>query len=137
LLLHRQLLALEQDLLDLLRRAEVEGLAGGLERLLLQREDLLAQRLALRVERAAVEQHAVPLHAKERRHERQLDALVDEGEFLVPGNARMHDVVQREDAVRLLRRVLRGAADVDRAERDARGALAGDLLEGERGPPAM
>src|SRR3954464_10385610 len=93
-LLHGQLLALEQDLLDLLRRAEIEWLSRRLESLLLEREDLFAELLALRVELRAVDEYAVSLDAEEHRHQRQFDLVVDEGELLVAGDARMQHVVQ-------------------------------------------
>src|SRR5690242_4115587 len=101
LFLDRQLLALEQDLLDLLRRAEVERLPRRLEGLLLQSEDLLAELMALRLELRAVEQHAVALHREEHRHKRQFDLVVDVSELLIGRNARLQNVVQREDAVGL------------------------------------
>src|SRR5215213_2819015 len=64
LLLYRQLLPLEENLLDLLGRAEVERLAGGREGLLLDLQDLLAQLVALRLELGPVEQYAIALDAK-------------------------------------------------------------------------
>ena len=65
LLQHGQLHPLEQDLADLLRRAEVERLPGELVRLLLERHHALAELAALRAEQRRVDQHAVALHAEQ------------------------------------------------------------------------
>ena len=137
LLLHRQLLPLEQDLLDLLGRAEVEGLAGRGVGLLFFLQDLLAELVALRLELRPVEQHAVALHAEQHRQRRHLDRAVDEVQLLVLLDLREQQLVQGEDAVGLAGRVLGGARDVHRGERNARGALAGDLVVAEQRPAAM
>ena len=134
LLLHRQLLPLEQDLLDLLGRVQVERLAGGGVGLLLELEHLPAELVALRLELGAIEQHAVPLHPEQHRHHRHLDGLVDAPQGFLGGDARMQRRVHRERAIGILGRVLGRALHAHRRERDARRALAGDLVVGDRLP---
>ena len=137
LLLHRQAQAIEQDLLDLLGRAEVEGLARRRIRVLLLLQDLFSELVALRLELLLVEQHAVALHAEEHGEHRHLDFAIHKRELFVRLDSRVEQVVQRQHAIGLLCGVLRGAADLHRGEGNASDALAGHLLVAERGPAAM
>ncbi len=136
-LAHRQLLPVEQDLADLLGRAEVEGLSRRLVGLLLGRHHLLAELVALRLELRGVERDAVPFHAEEHGQDRQFDFLVDEPELLVRLDLRVKNLVQREGAVGFLGGVLRGARDLDAGERDARHTFAGDLVVADLRPAAV
>ena len=103
-------------------------------RLLLQRHHFLAELVALRLELARVEEHAVPLHLQEHGHHRHLDRLVDELQLFVRGNPRVERIVDRQRAVGVLGRVLGGALHVDLRKRDPRGALAGDRVVTDRLP---
>ena len=87
-------MCVEQDLAELLRRAEVERLAGELVGLLLEREHALAELAALLREHAGVDQHAVALHAEQDLAHRHLDLAIDAVELRVRGDAR----IQRRDA---------------------------------------
>jgi hypothetical protein len=137
LLLHRQLLAVEQDLADLLRRAEVERAAGDLESLLLLLHDLQAELVALALELRRVEQHAVSFHALQHRQHRHLDVLVDEPQLLVRFDLLKKNFMKGERAVRNSGGVLRRARNLDGRERDARCALPGDFVQREQGPAAV
>jgi hypothetical protein len=66
---HRQLEAVVEHLLDLLRRADIERGAGQLEGLLLELFHLLRQPLAMPGEHAAVDANAVALHGGQHRHQ--------------------------------------------------------------------
>ena len=76
LLHHRQAEFVEQDLLYLLRRIQVERLPGGLVRPGFQRDQFFAQLAALDLQQRAVEQHAVALHRVQHMHARHLDVAI-------------------------------------------------------------
>ena len=85
---HRQALALEQNLLNLLRRGDVERRPGLAVGLLLDVIDLLRQLAGLRAQHVGIDQHAGALDAREHRQQRPLDGLVDiaqGGVVLQPG----------------------------------------------------
>ncbi len=89
-LLHdRQAHLLEQDLAQLLGRAQVERLPGQLVRLLLQRDDALAQLAALAREQRGVDQDAVALHAEQHLAHGHLELRVDVVELRVRRDRRV------------------------------------------------
>ena len=67
----------EQDVGELLRRVEVEGLAGEFVRLVLSSSRRRAEFVALLPEQRAVDQDAVALHAPDDLARRHLDLAVD------------------------------------------------------------
>ena len=71
--LARQAELLEQDLAELLRRADHELLAGQREDLAFERRDLLAHALGDLRQAVDVQAHAEQLHLAQHGHERQLD----------------------------------------------------------------
>ncbi len=115
----RQTLLLEQDLLDLLGRVEVERLAGRLVRFPFELEHLLAELVALGFELARIQQHAIAFHLEQYAQDRHLDRLVNALELLVRSDARVHHFVDRECAVGILGRIRRGPVHVDFREGDA------------------
>ena len=128
LLQHRQLLALEEDLLDLLRRIQVEGLLRHFVRLPFDFQHAQAELLPLPLQQRGVDQHAVPFHAEEDLHHRHLDVAVKRFQPRFLGEARGERPVQAQGDVGILGGVFGGALDVDLVEADAAGALAGDLV---------
>ena len=126
----------EQDLAQLLGRAEVKDLTGEVVRLCFQGLQTPAQLAALLPQALLVEQRADALHTRE--HGRQwqfylLEHRAQPGLGLEPGP---QGLVQRQGHLRILGRVGRGLADPHLIEADLLGALAGDLLE-MRGAPAQ
>ena len=91
----RQAELAEQDLADLLRRAEVERLAGELVGLRFERQHALGELAALRRQQLGVDQHAGALDARQQAGDRHLDAPVDVAQLVVGLDARpqhlMHD----------------------------------------------
>ena len=83
---------LEQDFAELLRRIEVERLAGQFMRPCFERHDLAADFVALAGERVAVDQDAGALHAPDDFAHRHLDLVVDARQAGFVGDARMQDV---------------------------------------------
>ena len=100
-------------------------------------QDLLAKLVALQLELLPVEEHAVPLHAEEHRHERHLDRLVDALQLLIGRDAGIEKIVQRKRAVCVLRGIFGGARKIDRGEGNARGAFADHFFLREECPAAM
>ena len=132
LLEHRQLHALEKNLAQLSWRPEVEGAAGELEGLLLERQHPRAELLAVRREQLRIDQHAVALHAEEHLPRGQLDLLVDLQQLRVGGKARIEIAVKLQRYVGFLRRVLRRAFHGHLLEADLARAFAGHLRVGDR-----
>ena len=118
----------EQDFLQLLRRVEVERLAGGLVRLHLEFGEPFREFAALFLQQFAVDQHAVVLHLEQDRHERLLDLLVDLEERRLLLERSVQDVVQLQRDVGVLGGVGRGLLECHLVERDLLRALAGDVL---------
>jgi hypothetical protein len=126
----RELHALEQDLAELLGRAQVERAAGELVGLLLEREHALAERPALAAQQIRVDQHAVALHPEQDLAHRHLELAVDARELRVGRDLRVERVVQAQRDVGILGRVLGRAVDVDLVEADLARALAAHLVVG-------
>ena len=103
---HRQALLVEQDFLQLLRRIEVERLAGRLVGLDLELGEALRDFAALLLQQLAVDEHAAVLHLEQHRHERLLDLLVDREQGRVLFERGMQDAVQLQRDVRVFGRVL-------------------------------
>ncbi len=131
LLHHRELQLREEDLAQLLRAREVEGLARELVRLRLQCQHLLAQLLALPREEVRVDEHAVSLHHEEHAEHRHLDLGVHVSELRVGLDPGPERVVKLERDVGVLGRVLRGGLDAHLVEGNRGGALARHLVVGD------
>ena len=125
LLHHRQAELGEQDLADLLGRAQVEGLAREVVRLLLELHHALAQLGALPGQDRAVDQHAVALDAVQRLAAAHLQ-VVDEAQFAVGLQPRPQRQVHVQRLVRILAGIFGGLVDRHLRERDLVRALAGD-----------
>ncbi len=128
----RQLHLVEQDLAQLLRRREVEGLPGELIGLVLQRHDLGAELAALRREQRRVEHHAFALHLEQHFAHGHLDRRVDVVELGIGGDPRIQELVQLQRDVGILGRVGSRVVDAHLIEADLLRALAGHLRVGDR-----
>src|SRR2546429_6324003 len=84
--------------------------------------------VALRLELGGLEEHAVALHPEEHREDPHLDLFIDELEFSILFYLGVEDLVERERAIGVFRRVFGGPADLDRGKFDARRAFAGDFV---------
>ena len=134
---HRQALALEQDLAELLGRVEVEGLARRLVGARFEFEHAAAELVALPRQRRAVDQHAVALHAVEHLGHRQFDVAVEAFELFLRRQPRRQRLMHAQRDVGILGGVFGGALDGDLGEADARGALAGDLVVADGVQPGV
>ena len=122
----------EQDVAELLGAAGIERLAG--ERLDFGLEPAGALRELAREPRQhlPVDRDAAPLHAREHRHQRPLQRLVDRRDVL-GGEPRLEHLPQPQRHVGALGGVFGGLVDRDAVERDARFSRAGDLVEVDLG----
>src|SRR2546426_4146095 len=93
---------LEEDVRELLRRRDRELLAGELPDLPRQVVEAPLELLRERLEPRGIDADAVALHAREHRHERALDLLVDLPDLLVP-ELRRHVLPVAMDPPRALR----------------------------------
>lgn len=98
LLDHRQAELGEQNLAELLGRAEVEGLAGELMGLQLQRVEAAAELFGVLGEQEVVDQHAGALHLEEHPGGGQLDVAVQRGEAGLGGELARATEYAAEDA---------------------------------------
>ncbi len=107
---HRDLQLLEQDLLQLLRRLEVELLPRLALRLRAEFGQALRELAALRLQHRTVDQHAAALHALQHRHQRLLDLVVEPRERGHGLELRPQRLVQPQRDVGVLGGVLGRAA---------------------------
>ena len=126
---YRDLQLLEQDLLQLLGRFEVEILPGLALRLCRELDEAHGQLAALLLQHRAVDEHAAALHALQYRHQRLLDLLVEPGQRRHGLELRPQFLVQPQRDVGVFRGVLGRSLDAHLVEADLLGALAGDVLE--------
>ncbi len=101
-------------------------------RLALQRRRALAQIAALPAQQLAVDQHALALHFEQHLAHRHLDRLVDVQQLWLALETRMERAMQAQRDIGVLGRVRGRAIDCHLLERDAPGALAGDVVVGDR-----
>ncbi len=121
----------EQDVAELLRAAEIERLAGERLRLVLKRRRLLGELAGEAREHLAIDRNAAPFHAREHRHERAFERLVDRADAL-GDEPRLEQPPQAERKVGLLGAIGAGARDFDVLEGNERAALADDVGKRER-----
>ena len=125
---HRDLELLEQDLLQLFGRVEVELAAGGLVRQGRQVQQLARQLAALRAQQPRVDQHAAVFHGLQHGHQRLLEFFVQRAQRRFGLKARPQRLVQAQRHVGIFGRVLRGGVDGHLVKGDLLGALARDRL---------
>ena len=134
---NRQLQPLEQDLLKLPRRLDVEFVARLAVRLEQQLLELARELAALRAQPLAIDEHAVMLHGEEHRHERLLDVLVEPRERRHALELRPQRAVQAQRDVGILGRILRGALYRHLVEAQLLRALARDVLVADGAQPEI
>ena len=117
LLDHRHAQLVEEDLAQLLGRAQVEGLAGDLVGLLLQRVDALAHFVALFGQGGRVDQHAIALDAVQRLAAGDFQ-LVDEAQLVVGLQLGPQDPVHVQRLVAVFTGILGRLGHVDLGKRD-------------------
>ncbi len=117
----------EQDVAELFRRPDREALAGGLVDVLLQRRGALREFAGQPAKHLAVDRDAALFHARQHRHQRPLQPLVD-GDQPVGGKPRLQHVPQAHGDVGALGGVGGGALDIDEVEGDEALAGADDIL---------
>ena len=100
----------EEDVAELLGRADVELLAGELVDLGLDRRRLLREGAGEARKDLPVDLDAAPLHAREHRHQRPLQPLVDARDAL-GRQPRLQHAPDAQREVGVLRRVAGGAVD--------------------------
>ena len=117
----------EEDLAELLGAGEVERLAGDDVGLLLQRDDALAEFVALRGQRGRVDQNTVAFDAVERLTAGHLQ-LVDEFQLLVGLQLRPQRQVHVQCLVAVLARVLSRLGHIDLRKRNLVRTLAAQVF---------
>ena len=107
----------EQDLAELLGRADIERLAGKLPDLVLEPRDGLGEGQRQGSERRLLDLHAMPLHLRQDRRQRPLQRLIDGGDGFgrEPG---FEDHPEPEADIGFLARIFGGARHLDAIERD-------------------
>ena len=133
----RQTFLCEENVANLLGRAQVEGLAGFLIGALFQLQHLLAQFAALHGKQLAVELDAVAFHAEEDVGDRQLNLPIHEIELVGGGNRGGEGIAHTQRHVGIFGGVFARALDRDFFEADARGTLAGHVVVADRGETQM
>jgi hypothetical protein len=124
-LLHdRQLQLLEEDLADLLRRAEIEFAAGQLVRLPFELDEPRRDLVALRVQQRVVDQHAGALHLAQHQRHRHLDLAIHALEARFACDLRIEHVMQLQRDVGVFGRVRGGLVERHLVEADLLRALA-------------
>ncbi len=119
----------EQDLAQLLGRAEVEGAAGELDGLLLELGHALGEDAGELVEAALVDGDAAHLHRRQHRWQRPLQRLVDRGQpLLEEAGLEVLPEAQRDGG--MLARMVGGLLGRHLGEADARRTLAAHGLPG-------
>ena len=128
---HRQPEFLEQDLLQLLGRIEVERAAGLAVRLELDLLHALRQFLALPAQQLPVDEYAGALHVAEHLDQRRLELAVERLQAGLGVQRRPQRRVQAQRHVRVLRGVRCCHVDRHLIERELPDALAGNVLEAD------
>ena len=122
----------EQNLAQLLRRVQVERLAGGLMRLAFQFHHLQRQRAGMRAQQVGVELYAGAFDAAQDRQQRHFDIAVNRLQMRRRDQGRVHVQVQAQRDVRVFGGVGAGTFDIDLIETDLAGALAAHFLVFDR-----
>ncbi len=118
---------LEQQLLELLRRADVDGVTGELVDLAFERLQAASDVGAEGAQVSNVQADAVELHDPEHARERNLEVAEQPVELFLD-HARQQQVRQPQRRIGVLGGVVGRARDVDRVEADLLLAAAADLL---------
>ncbi len=126
---HRQALLLEEDLADLLGRAQVEPAPGLVVGRLLQLDACARPGPRSGGEQRGVDAHPVALHAREHRDQGHLDLPVEIQQGGLRLQPRPQRLVQAQGHVRILGGIGAGLLQGDLVEGELLGALAGDVLE--------
>ena len=129
---HRQLQLLEQDLLQLAGRLDVEFVSGFLVRLGHELLQLLADLAALRPQQLPVDQHAVLLHAQQHGQQRLLEFLIEPVQRGHALDLRPQHPMQAQCHVRVFGGVLRRPVHGHLVEGQLLSALARDFLVRDR-----
>ena len=122
----------EENLLQLLGRAEIERLFGDVVGLFFQLHQLHGNFIALAVEHVRVNQHAIALYGEQNLRNRHLDLRVDKAQLVVVLHNRRHRFVQLQRDVRIFRRIFAGLFNRDLIEADLLRTFAGDLFKCNR-----
>jgi len=125
---HRQAQPVEQDLLQLLGRGEVERSARTFMRLPLQRVHAGRKLVAHAPEQGHVDPHAMALDAHQHRQQGHLDGLVHPPQPRLCGQSRPQHLMQAQGDVGILGGVVGRHFDAHGRERDLLGALARHVL---------
>jgi hypothetical protein len=136
LLRPRQAHAAEQDVADLLRGAEREGLAGHLVDLVFEARERLGEVAGQPAQDVAVDLDAAQLHAAQNLDQAALQNLVDR-EPPLRDEAGLEEPPEAERHVHVLRGVGRGLVDRDPVEGDLGPPGASDVGEADRGVAEM
>ena len=123
-----QLLLLEQDLLQLLWRTEIERSTGDIVRPGLELGHFLAELGALLSQHLSIHEYAALFHIEEHSHERLLDRLVYVSQRRDLFQLRPQRLVQLQRNVRILCGIGGGLFEIDLVEGQLFGTLAGDVL---------
>ena len=121
----------EQDVAELLRRAEVERRADDLEDLVLEPRHALREVAGEPREHVAVDRDAAPLHPRQHGNKRPLQRLVD-GRHMLGDEPGFQRQPQPQRHIRLLGGVFGGAVERSAGEADEVAARAGDIGEGDQ-----
>ena len=133
---HRQAELSEENLANLLRAAQVEGLACQGVGFALELQDALAQLMALQRQHGPVNQHAVALNAVQGLAAGDLH-LVDKAQPVVGLQLGPKRMVDSERLVRVLARVFGGAGDIDLRERNLPRPLAAQVFIADTAAPQV
>ena len=128
----RQTHLVEQDLAELLGRANIEVLSGKLPDLVLEPGDGLGEGQRQARQRRLLDFYAPPLHLGENGRKRPLQRLIDRGDGF-GGEAGFQDHPQPQADIGLLAGIFGGARHLDTVERHRVAAGAHDLFLGEAG----
>ncbi len=123
-----QLLAVEQDLADLLRAAKVEGLTRRRVGALFNRRHAASEFIGLGQQQRRVDPNADALHLEQHLRQWQLDVAVDAGKAGVALDLRRQMGMDLQGEIGVLSGVLGSRVQIDLIEANLRRALAADRL---------
>ena len=121
----------------MLRRGEVEGLAGQFMGGGFEGHDLLADFVALAGQRRGVDQDASAFHPPDHLPDGHFEIVVDMAQTAFSGELRVQRLVYAQRDVGILGGVGRGAFDIDLVEADLPGALAAQVFVGDGRQPEV